>query len=268
MLVMGGERVLRGLYTGASGMLVQQTVTDTLSNNLANANTPGYKKDVAAVRAFPALLLRRVGDGMAGGGFLGRASAEIGSLGTGSVVDGVFSHPTPGRLVATGNPLDLAVQGDAFFVVDTAQGPRYTRAGNFTRDPQGYLATQDGHHVMGAQGPILIPATNASVQIDDQGNVAIDGQQIDRLRLVNFPQPHELAKQGATLLAAGGQQPTEAPPGSYRIEQGMVEQSNVNVVQEMVELITATRAYEAGQKVIQAQDETLGRAVNDVGSLR
>lgn len=264
--------MLRGMYTGASGMLAQQVRTDVLANNLANAQTVGFKREAVLQRAFPEMLIRRVFDPVAPGGgavgtFFGAQGAYdprpvVGRLGTGTYVDGTWTVHEQGPLRYTGNDLDVALNGDGFFAVQTEAGVRYTRDGRFALDAEGRLVTLAGWPVLDADGqPIVV---GGAATIDEQGQVWVDGAVTARLGVWSFPEPQWLQREGTGLWV-----PTddagEPAPGGATVHAGYLEDANVNVVTTMVELITAFRSYEANQKVIQAYDETLGRVVNDLG---
>jgi len=267
--------VLRGLYTSASGMLAEQVRVDVLSNNLANVQTAGFKRQTVVQSAFPEMLLRRVYDpvpvsgGVAPAGASGQATGAlydprpvIGRLGTGTYVDGTYSDLSPGALRYTGNPLDLALEGPGFFTVETPAGVRFTRDGRFTLDAGGWLVTLEGYRVLGEAGPIRVQGRD--VQVTENGEVWVDGAPAGVLALRNFADPQGLVREGSSLWAAtdwsGAPQPAAA-----RVHAGHLEVSNVNVVTAMVELIAAYRSYEANQRVIQAYDQTLGKAVNELG---
>jgi flagellar basal-body rod protein FlgG len=165
----------------------------------------------------------------------------------------------PGVLKTTGNPLDLAIIGPGLFVVDTPQGERYTRAGNFVRDAQGFLTTQDGFRVLGADGPVSVPETG--FRVDANGRVA-EGS---TLRIVGNEKLEGLVKVGAALFAPVEGAPAPAALADATVAQGQLEGSNVNVVMGMVEMLATMRTYEAYQKTIQALDQTVGQAANDLG---
>ncbi len=244
--------MLRGIYTAASGMLVQSVNTDVISNNLANVDTVGYHRQSAHVRSFPALLLKRE---------LNNDSARIGTLGTGAVIDGSRSSFTPGSIHSTGNALDTALIGPGFYSVDTPEGVRYTRDGRFTLNSTGWLVTHDGNRVRGENGPILVRDGDVTIRTD--GTILVNEEIRDRLLMVEFPNRDGLVKQGANLYRA-----TEEAGLAFRynsiVHQGSLEMANVNVIREMVNLIEVHRSYEANQKVVQAYDETLGKAVNEI----
>lgn len=246
--------MLRGIYSAASGMLVESMRTDVMSNNLANVDTAGFKRQAAHVRSFPETLISRMHSG---------ERTPIGTLGTGAVVDGSHSSFSAGRLHPTGNSLDAALFGHGFFVIETPEGTRYTRDGRFILNETGFLSTLDGHRVLGENGPILIG--DGDVQIDSRGVLTTDDQVVNRFLIVEFPDREGLVRQGANLFEA-----TEEAGDPFRFNttvlQGTLEESNVNVIREMVGMITLQRAYEANQKVIQAFDETLGKAVNEIAN--
>ena len=267
--------MLRGLYTSASGMLAEQVRVDVLSNNLANVQTAGFKRQTVVQSAFPEMLLRRVYDpvpvsgGVAPAGASGQATGAlydprpvIGRLGTGTYIDGTYSDLSPGALRYTGNPLDMALEGQGFFTVETPAGVRFTRDGRFTLDADGWLVTLEGHRVLGEAGPIQIQGRD--VHVTEGGEVWVDGALAGVLALRDFADPQGLVREGSSLWAptAWSGQPQ---PAAARVREGYLEESNVNVVTAMVELIAAYRSYEANQRVIQAYDQTLGKAVNELG---
>ena len=247
--------MIRGIYTGASGMVAEATRTDVISNNLANANTAGFKKDMTVTKDFASMLITRINDGA--------DAPVIGSLGVGVSVDEVATIHTPGIMRNTGNDFDMAMEGKGFFTVETPQGVRYTRNGTFAKNIQGELTNQDGYRVLGQNGPIRIQGT--AMTVSDDGRVLVDSQPVGTLRIVEFADEKQLTKEGASLFAAPPGQ--NGNPATGGVRQGFLEMSNVNVISEMVNLIANYRAYEVNGKVIQAHDQLLGKAVNEVGRL-
>jgi flagellar basal-body rod protein FlgF len=252
--------LIRGLYISASGMLAEQTHLDVTANNVANANTAGFRKDVVVSQSFREMLLSRIG------GPPDRTGAVpvpvVGPLGTGVGPAATFTSTVPGSVKSTGSPLDVAIEGDAYLLVNTPEGERLTRNGNLRVDFEGILVTGEGFPVLGSAGEITLP--QGEVTIDANGGVSVDGNAVDTLRLVSATPGSILEKEGTSLY--------EAVQGyedaiDFRVRQGFVEASNVNPVQEMVLLMEAMRTYEANQKVILAQDAALDKAVNEVGSV-
>ncbi|MDI6869785.1 MAG: flagellar basal-body rod protein FlgF [Bacillota bacterium] len=253
--------MIRGLYIGASGMLVELRRTDVIANNLANVTTNGFKRDELVGESFPALLLRRYNDAASPGMGPAGYPPVVGPLSLGAVATETATDWAPGPLTATGNPLDLGIAGEGLFVVQTPNGLRYTRDGAFTRNGEGLLVTEGGFPVLGEQGPIELG--DGEVQVAADGTVAVDGQVVDRLRLVRFPQGSRLVKEGDNLFAtAAAGQPVDA---GTEVHQGFIERSNVNTVREMIGLIASVRSYEANQRLIQMEDELMQKAVNEVG---
>jgi flagellar basal-body rod protein FlgF len=248
--------MIRGLYTGASGMLAEAQRTDVISNNLANVNTAGFKKDVTVMKDFASLLISRVNDGA--------ETPVIGSMGVGVMVDEVATDYSTGTVKTTGNDFDLAIEGNGFFAVQTPQGKRYTRNGTFAKNAKGEIVTSDGYQVLGDNGgPIVVSSGKMTVGTD--GRVFVNNNVVGKLQLVDFANEKQLTKEGAGLFVApNGQQEQPATGG---VRQGALEMANVNVVSEMVNLITNLRAYETNSKVIQSHDELLNKAVTDVGKV-
>jgi flagellar basal-body rod protein FlgF len=250
--------MIRGLYSAATGMLAEQFVQDALAGNLANINTTGYKQDVPTFRALQEMALSRLQGAPSRG-------TTIGSLGMGTAFDHTDTDMLAGPVVQTENPLDVAFIGGGFFTIQTPQGERYTRDGHFhlqvVDKTTAYLANESGQYLLGQKGPINLAAAKEIV-IDGQGNVLADRVAVDKLKLVDAPAA-ALKKQGGNLFTIEGT-PTAAK-GVLR--QFSLEQSNVNAIHSMVKMITIQRAYEAAQRAITSQDETLGKAVNEVGRL-
>lgn len=264
----------RGLYTAGAGMIQETQRTDTIANNLANVNTTGYKRDVAVSSEFEPMLIRRINDKdmrsdvTSFKGFsLGGNPPVVGTLGLGSEIAEIATDHGQGIFESTGNPYDVAISGEGYFEIQTPQGVRYTRDGNFYRSSTGQLQTVNGQAVLDDQGrPITIPAGTTTISIAAKGEIFADNQRIARLQFVQFgPDRRALLKQGNSLyFPQAGAQPQ---PAAGEIQQGMLENSNTNVVSEMVNLINNYRIYEAGSKAVTSQDAMLDKSVNDVGRL-
>jgi len=279
--------MIRGLFTGASGMNAQQVRLDAISNNLANVDTTAYKRDTAVHKSFAQLLLRRMDDdGVLLNPFGSSDLAPvIGKLGTGVENNELYTQFEQGAFKETQSDFDLALEGKGFIAIQTPQGERYTRNGSFVLGKEGYLETKDGFPVLGEKGPIQVKANN--FQIDKDGNVYINESfkddpfrlvsreentwdrivQLDKLRIVDFDRDRYLAKQGSSLYAEtpeSGAATSMAAGTRPKIVQGFIEASNVNPVLEMVNMIDVNRAYEANQKSIQSEDAMLGKLINEV----
>ena len=282
--------MIRGLYTGASGMAAQQHRIDALANNMANVDVNGYKRDVSVHKAFPGLLLRRMNDDGVWKLPIGSGDSApvVGRIGTGVAQNEVFTIFSQGALKQTDNDFDLAMEGEGFFSVSTLRGERYTRNGSFVLSDNGYLVTKGGELVMGEDEPIRLKKNNFVV--DEDGviwqNSSFAGnddrlvsreenewdalERVDRLRVVDFNHTRYLRKQGDSFWEAtetSGPAEVVPPEGRPKVRQGFLEGSNVNVVTEMVQMIEVQRAYEANQKLIQTQDAITGQLLNQVARL-
>jgi flagellar basal-body rod protein FlgF len=258
--------LVRGLYTAASGALVAQSQADVIANNLANVNTSGFKRTLLQVQAAPEMgiyrLQRDPSSGVTGGA---PSDSFVGALGTGAQVLDTPAVFEQGVLATTGNPLDLAIQGNAFFAIQTPQGVRYTRDGQFSEDPAGRLVTMDGDLVLGNNGPIALQQ-NGAVQIDQNGQITQNGRAVDTIALVQFGNLTQLRPEGDNrFVASNAALPARTAAGST-IHQGFLEKSNANVVRSMVDLITAQRWFETNQKVITTQDQANQWAIETVAN--
>lgn len=218
-------------FRSAIGAQAMEHRMEVLSNNLANANTPGFKRDVPVFEGF--------------------------------MVNSTKPDLSQGALRETGRKLDLGLSGPGFFEIETPFGPRYTRNGNFTINNEGRLVTQDGYPVA---GDTLIPANTREIAVTGEGGVYADGQRAGAVRVVEFGDVSTLEKQGYGLFVSRNPQ-AGASALETSVEQGTLEMSNVNVVDAMVKIIDTTRTYEAYQKMIQSFEETDTKTVNDVGRL-
>ena len=248
--------MLRGLYTAGTGMLTQRKKMDVITNNIVNAETRGFKQDKLLSRSFEEMLITRINDPA-----VLLHEREVGPLGTGVHIDEVFTDFLQGALEQTDINTDFAILGDGFFVVNTPEGERYTRNGIFQIDSDSRLVTQEGYPVQGVDGDIYVNPSNFSVRED--GIVVSDGAVVGRIRLVSFDDNGTLRKTGNNLyLNFDGGQPYES---DALIKQGYTENSNVDLTEQIVNMIEVYRVYETNQRVIRTIDETLGKAVNDIG---
>lgn len=286
--------MLRGLYTAASGMLAQQRRHDAVTNNIANLNTPGFKGANAVNRSFPDMLISALGGADPQHGNLGKVTlgvfaeenllqmnqgdlqetyrAQDLALISDILVDGA-TFDASGKYV-DGNG-QVAYQPQAFFTVLTPQGEeRYTRNGSFKTAPDGTLLTSDGLRVVGANGqPIVVNASWEEIGVTANGSLvnAATGQPLagtPRLGIVRVDNPNFLLREGdGRFRYTGDQAGIRQIAADERVEvrQGFLERSNVDPAQSAVDIMSALRAYEANQKVIQFYDRSLDKAVNEIG---
>ncbi|TDL79016.1 flagellar hook-basal body protein [Peribacillus frigoritolerans] len=270
--------MLRGFYTATAGMLAQQRRTEMLSNNIANANTPGYKSDQASLKAFPEMLLQRVESSKVPA----PASPTVGTLNTGVYLQEMIPQFTQGDLRETGLSSDVALveelvpynaetnaKGALLFAVQTqANEVRYTRNGQFTRNENGEL-TLAGNPVLGTNGQPISLASD-QFEITPDGTVRVDGAVQAQIEIVFAGDTRTLIKEGNGLFRSDEELQTAVgnPDISYQLKQGYVEGSNVDVSKSYTEMMTAYRAFEANQKVLQAYDRSMDKAVNEIGRVR
>ncbi|WP_010246319.1 flagellar hook-basal body protein [Acetivibrio cellulolyticus] len=259
--------MIRALYTSGWSMNANNKQMDVISNNLANVSTNGYKKDTVVYESFPNALVRRVNDTES----TLNPSGKVGDVQLGNDVGQVFTYYTSGQLASTGNNLDLAIgsSDSAFFTIGVPSEngeltEYYTRDGSFCLNSAKQLVTSEGYMVMGTDGPITLESENFSVL--DDGSIVQNGQVVDKLAIKDFTDTSTLRKFGENLIQTTEE--TQEQEFNGVVKQGYLEQSNVNVVNEMINMITVMRAYESNQKVIQALDGTLEKAVNEVGAVR
>jgi flagellar basal-body rod protein FlgG len=240
------------IYQAAAGALLQQMRLDMLSNNLANVNTSGFKADQPIFRVTP----EQTGTAA--------NTTEPGRISPYAPPMEARTNFDNGPLTRTGNSLDVAIVGKGFFEIQTPDGPRFTRKGNFTVNADGVLATAEGWPVLGQGGEIAID--EGPVSIGDQGEVFVDGDSVATLRVVDFPEPYNLIKTGDTLfMPAQGVQSQAVEEGESQVAQGYLESSNVNAIRTMTEMIETMRVFEAYQRMIRTADEATAKTVNEVG---
>jgi flagellar basal-body rod protein FlgF len=246
----------RGLYIAATGMTSAIVRQDLIANNLANVSTVGFKEDKAVNETFADSLLYSLQDG---------TPKVMGTLNYGTRIAGTITDFSQGSLRDTQQPLDVAITGDGFFRIRTDDGSvGYTRDGQFTRSPAGFLQTQDGKFVLGNDNLPVFAGTSGDPTIRRDGAVfAPNGDSLGAIGISTLDVPN--AKKVGDNMWVGTE--TGRIPGQTQLRQGYVEASGVNSVKEMVEMITTMRAYESSQKTITAIDGTLEKAVNSVGTL-
>jgi flagellar basal-body rod protein FlgG len=259
---------MRSLDIAGTGMQAQQTNVEVISNNIANMTTTGFKRRRAEFQDLIYQDLRRVGSNSSDSGSIVPAGAQVG---LGVKTAAIYRISEQGNLQQTSNSLDLAVSGNGYFQVTLPSGETaYTRDGTMSLAPDGTIVTADGYVV---QPGIVIPsnATNVTINSAGQVEVSLSGQTAPTvagtIQLAVFPNEAGLDAQGSNLFlqsAASGNPVTGTPasPGSGSVQQGFIETSNVNVVAEITNLITAQRAYEMNSRVITASDEMLSTLTN------
>jgi flagellar basal-body rod protein FlgG len=248
--------MVRGLYTAATGMNVQRNKMDVLTNNVVNAETSGFKTDSLITSTFDEVMLNRINDPSIS--ILG--SNAVGGYAYGTHVDELLTDYATGPLEQTDKKTDLALIGDGFFTVETTGGQiRYTKSGNFSVNGEGYLVTQDGGYVLGQNGRIYV--SSAEFSISASGEVTGDMAAPDTLSIASFADTSVLRKLGNNLYTVYGD---AAPDRSWdtSVRQGMLEGSNVNISDEMVDMISVYRKYEASQKIVNMTDKTLELTVS------
>lgn len=255
---------MRSLNIGATGMLAQQTNVEVISNNIANMNTTAYSRRRAEFHDLLYQNMRRVGSNSSDSGTIVPSGVQIG---LGVKTASVYRISERGSMISTDNPLDLGIEGKGYFQIELpgGRGTAYTRDGSFQLSPDGVLVTHDGYNVVPG---ITVPQNATSISINQSGEVwvKIDGEteqvNVGQLELATFANEAGLEAIGDNLFGqtpASGQANIAAPatPGYGSILQGFLEASNVNVVSEITELVSAQRAYEMNSKVIQTSDQMM-----------
>lgn len=275
--------MFRGFYHAASGMITQQRRVEMFTNNLANINTPGYKADQSSVRAFPEMLLQRLETEKSPSGQVTTKMSPVGSINTGVYVQDLTPTYKQGDLNKTELNTDVAlnnifmptnaegITGSIFFTVENPDGGvQYTRNGNFTLDGYGFLTNANGHYILDTAGnPIQLTSDQFTVTAD--GWIQQGGQNVARLGIAFAENPNELAKSGEGLFQWNNGQalPSAYENGqvSFVLQQGYLERSNVDATETMTQMLAAYRTFEANQKVLQAYDRSMDKAVNEIGKI-
>ncbi len=272
--------MLRGMYGAAAGMISQQQRQEMLTNNLANANTPGFKADQASLRTFPNLLIQALGTQDVPPG----TTKQLGPLATAVYLQEQMPNFRQGDLTETGNPTDVALlqgvmpqtetgqPGALFYTVANEQGDvRYSRNGNFTIDGEGFLTTTEGYYVLSSLNE-RIQVGDGDFHLNETGQITrSDGTIAGVLNVAYAENPMQLVKEGNGLLRfeGEGELPTAIGNGAitYKLQQRFLERSNVDTAQTMADMMAAFRSFEANQRILQAYDQSLDKAVNEVGRI-
>lgn len=250
--------MIRGVYTIASAMLTLLRRQQAVSHNIVNVNTTGYKAERIDPNAFSSMMLSRLGGTANQGG--------IGTIGTAVIPDAPSTDFTQGPLKISDQPLDVAITGDGFFQLQTPNGIRYTRDGRFGTDAQGRIVNPDGYFVLG-QGGAPIQLQVGEIAVGTDGALFVNGQQAGQIGIVTFPQTAQLVREGNNLFSAGGDAGAPVAATAAQVHQGYLEGSNADAASVMVDMMQVTRAYEAAQRMMQMQDEQVGKAANEIGKI-
>lgn len=252
--------MVKGLYTAYTGLVNDQYRLDVVSNNLANATTTGYKKEGCTTRSFDEMYGIKIKDMT-----MGHMNERIGTVSLGAKIGETYRNWEQGSMINTEANYDFALAGKGFFSISFTNklgetSTMYSRDGSFQMNSEGYLVTKDGDYVLGEGGPIQLPTNINELSVLPTGEIYADGQYIDNFALVDFEDYNYLEKYGENLFRA-----VDGATENYStaaVNQGYLEASNINVVSEMVNMITIARQFESGQKVMNTVDDMLGRMVS------
>lgn len=283
------EAWLKNIWVPLSGAIAQQRNVETIANNVANANTPGFKKDQVVFKEYLTAVDKGLEDidlptnrEFSPEDFYHTQGAENAAVN----VDGSYTVHAQGQLAQTGNSLDVALQGHGFLEVLSPNGIRYSRKGNLSISKDGELVTDQGFRVLKKLDPALLASQgrdasaplnaptpeeriikipNGKLSINLEGQIFSNGNVVDELSIVEFNDLHALRKEGNSLYANSDNANIKVGGVKTRVHQGMIEQSNVNAISEMSELIKAHRHFESIQKAINTYDSIAGKAANEIG---
>lgn len=258
--------MVKGLYTAWTGMINEQNRMDTMTNNLANASTVGFKKEGTTSQTFDSVLAVKLKDAS-----VGLANVQpIGINNPGVKIGENYVDYSQGSFRITGNDLDLALSGDGFFAIEYTNkadetSTMYTRAGKFTLNAEGYLVNCDGDYVLDSNNKRIKLDPLKEVDIQADGTIYQDGNKVAEIQVIDFEDYNYLERYGETYF-----RPIEGArtiTASAEVNSGCLEMANVQIVSEMVNMISITRQYESNQKILQTYDRSLEKAVNDLGKV-
>lgn len=258
--------MVKGLYAAYTGMINEQNRLDVITNNLANVDTNGYKKEGATSQAFDTVLAYKIKDASA----TSKLPNRIGNMNLGVKIGENYTDYSQGAYKVTDNTFDLALSGKGFFSVEFTNkagetSTKYTRDGAFSVTPSGYLVTKDGDYVLNNNGRRITIDPTQPVVVDTRGNISQNDVYVATIGITDFEDYNYLEHYGENYYQpVEGARKTE---GEYSINQGYIETSNVQIVQEMVEMISIQRQYESNQKIITTTDDTLEIVSNQLGKL-
>lgn len=274
--------MFKGFYTAASGMIAQQRRTELLTNNMANAETPGFKSDQSTIRSFPDMLMSAIDkekipteDGLAV-----QTADTLGAVNAGLYMQEISANQMQGQLIQTDLTTDIAlingtlpvneegIQAAVFYRLqeENSEAQVYTRNGNFTLDGAGFLTAADGKYVLSANDePIQVQSQN--FRVNDRGQVFENDVLVAQIgvSVAENPDAQLLKQQNGVYYTANGENLQAADPNTYSMQQSFLEQSNVDAAKTMTDLMTAYRAFEANQKVLTAYDTSMQKAVSEIG---
>ena len=259
--------MVKGLYTAYTGMINEQNRMDIMTNNLANASTVGYKKEGSTSQSFDDVLTVKIKDQSVGM----RNVQKIGIKNPGVKIGENYTNYSQGSFRITGNTYDLALSGEGFFAIEFTNkagetDTKYTRAGQFTLNKDGYLVTEEGDYVLDTQNRRIRLNTLIDSSITDDGTIYQNDQAVAKIQVTDFADYDYLEKYGETYYQPI--QGAQTIASNAQVKSGYLEMANVQIVSEMVNLISITRAYESNQKVVQTIDDTLDVAVNQIGRIQ
>ena len=259
--------MVKGLYTAYTGMVNEQNRMDIMTNNLANASTVGYKKEGSTSQSFDDVLTVKIKDQSVGM----RNVQRIGIKNPGVKIGENYTDYSQGSFRITDNTYDLALSGEGFFAIEFKNkagetDTKYTRAGQFTLNKDGYLVTEEGDYVLDTQNRRIRLNTLLDSKITDDGTIYQNDRAVAKIQVTDFEDYNYLEKYGETYYQPI--QGAKTTAADAQVKSGYLEMANVQVVSEMVNLISITRAYESNQKVVQTIDGTLDVAANQIGKLQ
>lgn len=238
--------MISGLYVGASSLVSQGDCQDVIARNLANVNTIGYKKSVPVFQAY----------------LFDMQNGDVKSKnGTGNKLSKDATDFSSGSLEYTGNDLDMAIKGDGFFSVQTENGVRYTRKGQFALSRDMKIVTHEGWPLMGNGGEIQIPKGAQSITVKANGGVSVDGKEIDKVKVMDIPNLTNLESVGGCLYKLSDRSPEPEISTKSEIAHHHIEKANVIAVDEMVNMITNMRSFQAGSKITESINKSLEKII-------
>lgn len=244
--------MLYGLYVSAAGAVIEDARHDVATNNIANINTPGFRRELALIRAREAEAIE---------GAVPSFATPLDAAGGGVLISETHTRHAQAPINVTDNPFDLAIDGEGFFEVTDGTNSYFTRAGAFRRDTTGRLAMPDGVHFLADPSgkPLAVPL-EGDIAISHDGQMSVDSSPVGRIELKSFSNPNTLVKVGGNRFE--NRSGSVALAGGGRIKQGALEVSGASPSVELVDSITAMRGYEANMQMIKMQDQTLGDLIS------